>query len=160
MFCAIASAVAGCGSPAVKAGLDPCIVGSWRTTGVHGTVTSSDGTLHIPLTGGAGQKTVLRGDGTVTVVYDGSAPQVGTGTDGSTYTINVTGQIAGTVKTDGDQVTLDITDPQDATQTISKDGAVLQTVNPPGEEVSTYACSAHRSLTVTTNGISLAFVPS
>lgn len=52
-------------SPTVIAGLDPCVVNSWKSTGVHGTVSNADGSIHIPLSGGAGELAVIRRDGTV-----------------------------------------------------------------------------------------------
>ncbi|HEX6539648.1 MAG TPA: hypothetical protein VF155_10745 [Candidatus Dormibacteraeota bacterium] len=149
----------GAPSPTIKPGLDACVVGTWKSTGAHGTVTSSDGTLHIPLSGGAGQLTVIRRDGTATITYDGAQPLRGVGTDGSTYMVSASGQIAGTVRTGGGQVTLDVANPDNATQTISKDGAVLQTTHAPPELVSPYTCTAHTAFDVTTNGITVTMVP-
>lgn len=159
------SGLAACGapgtspSPSIKAGLDRCVVGTWKSTAAHGTVTSSDGTLHIPLSGGAGQVTVIRRDGTATITYDGADPLRGMGSDGSTYMVSASGQIAGTVRTVGGQVTLDISNPDNATQAISKDGTVLQTTHAPPELVSPYTCTAHTAFDVTTNGITVHMVP-
>ena len=160
-----AAALAACGSssdkptPTVVAGLDPCVVGSWRSVGVSGTVTSADGSLHIPLSGGAGQQAVIRPDGSVTLVYDGSDPEKGTGTDGATYTITNAGQLAGRLRTSGNQATLDITDAGNATQTISKNGTVLQKSDPQAEQVSTYTCKSRSTFAVTTFGITVNWVP-
>ena len=126
---------------------------------MSGTVTSADGSLHIPLTGGAGQQAVIRPDGTVTLVYDGSEPEKGNGSDGATYTITNAGQFAGKLRTSGNQATLDVTDPGTATQTISKNGTVLQKSNPQPEQVSTYACKSHSTLAVTTFGITVNWLP-
>lgn len=160
-----AATLAACGSstdkptPTVIAGLDPCVVGSWKSTGVSGTVQSADGSLHIPLSGGAGQQAVIRPDGTVTLVYDGSDPEKGTGSDGGKYVIKNAGQFAGKLRTSGNQATLDVTDAGNATQTISKDGTDLQKSNPQPEQVSTYTCKSRSSLAVTTFGITVNWVP-
>lgn len=161
----VAAALAACGSstgqpsPTVIAGLDPCVVGTWKSASVSGTVTSADGSLHIPLSGGAGQQAVIRADGTVTLVYDGSEPEHGTGTDGGTYTITNAGQFAGKLRTSGNQATLDVTDAGTATQTITKDGTVLQKSAPQPEQVSTYTCKSRSTLAVTTFGITVNWVP-
>lgn len=158
--------LAACGSstdskptPTVIAGLDPCVVGSWKSVSVSGTVTSADGSLHIPLSGGAGQQAVIRPDGTVTLVYDGSDPEKGTGTDGATYTIANAGQFAGKLRTSGNQATLDVIDAGSATQTISRNGTVLQKSDPQPEQVSTYTCKSRSTLAVTTFGITVNWVP-
>ena len=160
-----AMALAACGSstgqpsPSVIAGLDPCVVGSWKSVSVSGTVTSADGSLHIPLSGGAGQHVVIRADGTVTLVYDGSDPEQGTGTDGAAYSITDTGQFAGKLRTSGNQATLDVTDAGTATQTITKDSTVLQKSAPQPEQVSTYACKSRSTFAVTTFGITVNWAP-
>lgn len=160
-----AGALAACGSSStgpsarVIAGLDPCLVGSWKSTGVSGTVTNSDGNLHIPLSGGGGEQAVIRPDGTVSLVFDGSSPEQGVGTDHSTYTITNAGQYDAKLRTHSGQATLDVTDAGTATQTISKDGTVLQKATPQPEQVSTYTCKAHTSLAVTTFGITVSWVP-
>lgn len=141
------------------AGLDPCVVGSWKSVSVSGTVTSADGSLHIPLSGGAGQQAAIRADGTVTLLYDGSDPERGTGSDGAAYTITNAGQFAGKLRTSGNQATLDVTDTGTATQTISKNGTVLQKSNPQPEQVSTYTCKSHASFGVTTFGITVNWAP-
>jgi len=160
-----AVALAACGSssdkptPTVIAGLDPCLVGSWKSVGVSGTVTSADGSLHIPLSGGAGRHAVIRPDGGVTLVYDGSDPEKGIGSDGATYTIDNAGQFAGKLRTSGNQATLDVTDSGNATQTISKNGTALQKSAPQPEQVSTYTCKSRSTLAVTTFGITVKWVP-
>jgi hypothetical protein len=126
---------------------------------VSGTVVSSDGTLRIPLSGGAGQQAVIRADGTLSLVFDGSSPEQGTGTDHSTYTITNAGQYDGKLRTSKGQATLDVTDAGTATQSISKDGTVLQKATPQPEQVSTYTCKAHSALAVTTFGITVNWVP-
>ena len=141
------------------AGLDPCVVGSWKSAGVSGTVSSADGSLHIPLSGGAGQQAVIRADGTVTLVYDGSDPEKGTGTDGAAYMITNAGQFTAKLRTSGNQATLDVVDAGTATQTISKNGSVLQKSDPQPEQVSTYTCKAHSAFAVTTFGITVNWVP-
>jgi hypothetical protein len=161
---AAAAALAACGSstqpsPTVIAGLDPCVVGSWKSVGVSGTVTSADGSLHIPLSGGAGQQAVIRANGTVALVYDGSDPEKGTGSDGAAYTITNAGQFAAKLRTSGHQATLDVTDTGTATQTISRNGTVLQKSDPQPEQVSTYTCKPHTSFGVTTFGITVSWVP-
>lgn len=163
---AAAAALTACGSASTRpsatviAGLDPCVVGAWRSVSVSGTVTSADGSLHIPLSGGAGQQAVVRPDASVTLVYDGSDPEKGNGSDGAAYTITNAGQFAGKLRTSGNQVTLDVTDAGTATQTISKNGTVLQKSNPQPEQVSTYTCKSHSALAVTTFGITVSWVPS
>ena len=142
------------------AGLDPCTVGTWKSVSVSGTVTSSDGSLRIPLSGGAGQMVVIRADGTATLSYDGSDAEHGMGSDGATYTIANAGQFSGRVRTSGKQATLDVTDAGNATQTISKNGTVLQRSDPQPEQVSMYTCQSHSSLAVTTSGITVHWVPS
>lgn len=159
-----ASALAACGggstaTPTVVAGLDPCVVGTWKSTGVHGTVSSADGSIHIPLSGGGNQSAVIRRDGTVALDYSAAKPQTGTGTDGGMYSITITGRLTGRLRAGSGQATLDVTDPSTATQTISKDGVVLQRVNPPPEQVSTYTCSAGSKLAFTTNGITIEWTP-
>lgn len=160
-----AAALAACGSatakpsPKVIAGLDPCVVGSWKSVGVTGTVTSADGSLQIPLSGGAGQQAVVRSDGTVSLSYDGSDPENGNGNDGATYTITNAGQFAGKLRTSGNQATLDVTAAGNATQTISKNGTVLQKTGPQPEQVSTYTCKSRSTLAVTTFGITVNWVP-
>ena len=162
---AAAAALAACGSssgkpsPTVIAGLDPCVVGTWKSVSVSGTVTSADGSLHIPLSGGAGQQVVIRADGTVTLVYDGAEPEHGTGTDGGAYAITNAGQFAGKLRTSGNQATLDVTDAGTATQTITKDGTVLQRSAPQPEQVSTYTCKSRSTFAVTTFGITVNWVP-
>lgn len=164
-FILLATALAACGSSTAQpsatviAGLDPCVVGSWKSVGVSGTVTSADGSLHIPLTGGAGQQAVIRPDGTVTLTYDGSDPEKGNGSDGATYTITNAGQFAGKLRTSGNQTTLDVTDAGNATQTISKNGTVLQKSDPQAEQVSTYTCKSRSTFAVTTFGITVNWVP-
>ena len=157
--CACGSSNTSGPSPTVIAGLDRCVVGSWKSASVSGTVTSADGSLHIPLSGGAGQQAVIRPDGTVTLVYDGSDPEKGTGSDGATYTIANAGQFAGKLRTSGNQATLDVTDSGTATQTISKNGTVLQKSDPQPEQVSTFTCRSHAKLAVTTFGITVHWVP-
>jgi hypothetical protein len=161
----LASILTACGgsstpaTPTVVAGLDPCTVGSWKSTGVHGTVSSNDGSIRIPLSGGAGDGAVIRRDGTVALDYSSAEPQQGTGTDGGHYSITVTGHLTGRLRAAGGVATLDVGDPSTATQTISKDGVVLQRVNPPPEQVSTYTCKAGSALAVTTNGITVDWAP-
>ena len=142
------------------AGLDPCLVGTWKSVSVSGTVTSSDGSLRIPLSGGAGQMVVIRADGTATLSYDGSDPEHGVGTDGGTYIIANAGQFSGKLRASGNQATLDVTDAGNATQTISRNGTVLQRSDPQPEQVSTYSCRSRSSLAVTTFGITVHWVPS
>lgn len=161
-----ASVLVACGgstptpAPTVIAGLDPCVVNTWKSTGVHGTVSNADGSIHIPLSGGAGEIAIIRRDGTVVLDYTSAQPQLGTGTDGARYSITITGRVNGRIRTAGGRATLDIADTSAATQTISKDGTVLQKINPPPEQVSTYTCSAGSTLAVTTNGITTDWTPS
>ena len=161
-----ASTLVACGgstpspTPTVIAGLDPCVVGTWKSTGVHGTVSNADGSIHIPLSGGAGEIAVIRRDGTVALDYSSAQPQLGTGTDGGNYSITIAGRVSGRLRTAGGQATLDISDTSAATQIISKDGTVLQKINPPPEQLSTYTCSAGSKLAVTTNGITTEWTPS
>lgn len=158
-----AVALGGCGSsggsptPTIKPGLDPCVVGTWKSTAAHGTVNSADGTLHIPLSGGEGQALVIRRDGTAVLTYDGSSPEQGTGTDGSKYVVSITGQVAGRVTTSAGQLTFDVNDQNSATQKITKDGAVLQSVHSSPQLVSTYSCSSRSTLTAVSNGITVTF---
>lgn len=161
-----AIAIGGCGgsstgtpTASVKAGLDACIVGTWKSTGSQGTVSSADGTIHIALTGGEGQSLVIRRDATALLVYDGSSPEKGTGTDGGAYVVTFTGDLTGTVRTAGNQLTFDTSTPDTATLRITKDGVVLQTTHAPPEQVSEYSCTTHKKLAVVTNGITTTFVP-
>lgn len=161
-----ASVLVACGgstpsaTPTVVAGLDPCVVGTWKSTGVHGTVSSADGSIHIPLSGGADEIAVIRRDGTVALDYSAAQPQEGTGTDGGKYAITIAGHVTGRLRATGGKATLDITDSTTATQTISKDGSVLQKINPPPEQSSTYTCGGGSQLAVTTNGITTDWTPS
>ena len=139
-------------------GLDTCVVGTWRSAATSGSVTGPDG-VKIPLSGGEGVVSTIAADGTVHTDYGASRPQTGRGSDGSTYAIQYSGTLTAHLHAAGGRATLTIDPGSDATVTVTKDGATIDTEPPPTTaQPSTYTCVPHRSLVVTANLVSVAYV--
>lgn len=143
------------------AGLDSCVVGSWKTTGVSGSAKLS-ASVTLQLTGGgAGGVITVNQDGSFKEDYSGDTPWTATGSDGGTYQVAFAGSLVGTVTASQGQATLTISSGSNATQTISKDGASQGQIQAqPSTSHDTYTCTAGAALSVTgSDGITTNAVP-
>jgi hypothetical protein len=144
---------------AAPTGFDSCVVGTWQSTTVSGTLTNSNGSVSIPLSGGGGEIAVIQSDGSIGISYKATSPETGKGTDGARYTVSFKGKLSGQLSTSNGTATFTINDPRAATQTIARDGTVVAQTHPPTQEQTTYTCTPGQALTVTTSGITTHWVP-
>jgi hypothetical protein len=143
-------------------GVDSCVVGSWKTTGVAGNVKLNAATTVVLSGGGAGAVFQIGSDGKFKEDFSNETPYTGAGSDGSQYQVAFTGQIDGTLTAANGQATLTIAAGSTAMQTISKDGVQQgQGIQAqPGSENDTYTCTAGAALSVTSgDGITTNAVP-
>ncbi len=129
--------------------LDACLVGSWKSTDISGTITVSG--APITLTGGAGELLTITSAGTVRTDDSATTPLTGTGTDGSTYKLVQSGTGTGTIGGTAGQLQVKLDQPTPVTVTLSKNGAVLQTQHP-GSATDSYTCAPGASLVITGRG--------
>jgi hypothetical protein len=134
------SPIASTAAPTTSSGLDSCLIGSWHSTGVSGTLKSTDGSVSVPLSGGAGEVAVIRPDGIIAVNYAASTPETGTGSDGAAYTLTTSGELVGHLVAAAGRATWTIDDPKSAVEAITKDGSIVARLHPPAHEDSTYTC--------------------
>ena len=130
-------------------GVDQCLVGSWKSTMVTGTVTIS-GTQYT-FTGGAGESLIIKADGTYADDHAGEQQVTGTG-GGHTVVITNTGADSGTIVAAAQQVTIKPTDPSTVTQTVQQDGTTVSTTHPAASTSAQYGCNQGGGFTVTTGG--------
>lgn len=139
-------------SPGGAGGIDPCLVGSWVSTGVSGTMKNADATITVPLSGGDGTLTAINPDGVVVTQYRTMAPETGTGSDGGRYAVSFTGSITGRIIASDGHATVHIDDPADATESVVQNGTTVATMHPPAQQESTYSCTPGESLSVSGGG--------
>lgn len=143
-----ATTVSGTSTTAV----DPCLVGTWRSTSATGTI--GNGNLHITLTGGgSGAVVVIRSDGAVGESFDSMQPISGTGSDHNSYTLAFSGAVQGQLQAANGQSQLRLLNPDKETVTVSQGTKVLATSHPAATGPSTYSCSSGQSLAVTSGGV-------
>lgn len=135
------------------AGVDPCVVGTWVSTGVNGQVSSNDGSVTFPLRGGSGEVAVIRSDGTIVLNYAKTAPEQGTGNDGAKYVVSYAGSVIGKLAAANGKARLTFGDPSGVTQVLTRNGAVIDREHPPAHQDSTYTCTPGAKLAVTSAGI-------
>lgn len=140
---------------------DRCVVGTWKSTGVSGTISYADvgGAPSVPLTGGAGDVMVIKSDRSFTVDFTADVPQHGTGSDGARYVVTSTGQLGGSVTTSGGRLTWEIANGGTDQISLTKNGASLRAGSLSGQQQFGYACSTGKSLRLTQGGVTYSYVP-
>lgn len=139
-------------------GLDPCLVGTWSSTGLSGTITLSDGTT-VPLSGGAGTVSTISATGAVHTDYSHGRPTTGTGSDGAAYALSDSGTLTGQLTARDGSATLSVPDPSTATEVVTKNGVTVATDHPPTTSASTYTCTPGSSLSITQAGVTTTWAP-
>lgn len=162
---AIAAALlAGCGSdsgtgtvapatttpqPANLAGLDSCLVGVWKSTGVSGRI-NIVGT-EVTLSGGAGEVLTIGADGSIRTDETSAAPIGGPAPGGVDYRLSQTGIATGTVTSAANRIEVTIHQPTQLLVTLYKNGNLVESQHP-GSANDTYTCTPHTSLVITGAG--------
>ncbi len=153
---AIALAACSCGSSPSDATatptavvLDHCLVGTWKSTKVTGTITIAG--APVTLSGGAGEVITVAATGAIRTDDGNTAPLTGTVAGGSMYKLAQSGTATGTISATAGRVAVKLDQPTALTVTLSKDGAVLQSQHP-GSATDSYTCAAGSSLVITGGG--------
>lgn len=153
------SAAAAHNSPTPTATLDRCVVGTWKSTGVTGTVSYSQ-SLSVPITGGGGDVMTIHPDGNFSTDYSNDVPQTGTGSDGAQYAVTTTGVLDGRLTTAGGQFTQILTSASSMTITVTRNGASFRGGSLVSPQTSGYVCTPGKSLSLTQAGVTESWVPS
>ena len=143
------SSAAAVTSPPAVTGLDPCLVGSWRSTGISGSLTI--GTAKIPVSGGAGELLTISASGTIRTDEGSTAQVSGASPDGTQYVLRQTGVATGQVTGSGGRISVTLDQPTSLTVTLLRNGTQVQSQHP-GSASDTYACLKTSSLTITGGG--------
>jgi hypothetical protein len=148
-------ALAGCGGSGntsssggggASAAIDSCLVGTWTSTGVSGTINGSP----AQASGGSGEKATFNSDGSVEI-DDSNTTTLQITTSGQTVALKQTGKGSGKATTTADKVTVTL-DPGStlSTQTVDASGAPLGTPDASQTTVTaTFKCSQGQSLQLT-----------
>ena len=141
----------GSATPAIAgpAAIDPCVVGTWRSSAITGSFTVAGAPLQ--LTGGAGEILTIGPSGALHTDDTKTAPVAGTTPDGTQYLLVQTGVATGTVQTGNGRLTVALQQPTQFTITLYKNGNVVQRQHP-GTANDTYTCAAGSSLAITGAG--------
>ncbi len=159
----VAIAVCGCGStpgPAATptasptatavvngpSGLDHCLVGTWKSIGISGSLTV--GGADVNLTGGAGEVLTIAATGAIRTDDSSTAPITGSAPDGTAYELAQTGTGTGTITSAAAKVTITLDEPNTVTTTLYKNGTAVQTQHP-GSANDSYTCTPGTALILT-----------
>jgi hypothetical protein len=127
-------------------GLDRCLVGTWRSTGISGRLTVGD--ADVNLTGGAGEALTIAATGAIHSDDSGTAPISGSAPDGTTYKLAQTGSGMGTVTSAAGKITIALDQPNTVTVTLFKNGSPVQSQHP-GSANDSYSCTPRAALILT-----------
>ncbi|HXA27856.1 MAG TPA: hypothetical protein VN193_03825 [Candidatus Angelobacter sp.] len=133
----------GSGSPSATAALDSCLVGTWVSTGVSGTI----GGQPAQASGGTGEKVTINNDGTITI-DDSNTTTLQISTGGQSIGVKQTGKGSGKATTAADKVTVTLDPGSTLTnQTIDSTGAPVGTPDAgPSSVTATFKCTQGQSL--------------
>lgn len=160
---ALAAALCACGSTAGPAatpqasptatavvngpsGLDRCLVGTWKSIGISGSLTV--GSADVTLSGGAGEVLIIAASGAVRSDDSATAPITGSAPDGAAYELVQTGAGTGTITSAAGKVTIALDKPNTVTTTLYKNGTAVQSQHP-GSANDAYTCMLGTALTLT-----------
>jgi hypothetical protein len=129
--------------------LDHCLVGTWKSTTITGSITIAG--ARVTLSGGAGELLTIGASGSIRTDDSTTTPLTGTATDGSAYKLGQTGTATGTISASGGRIMVKLDQPTPLTVTLYKNGAVLQSQHP-GSASDSYTCTAGASLVITGGG--------
>ena len=147
--CSCASTSAGATPTPSAPTFDSCLVGTWKSMSISGTITVAGS--RIALMGGAGEVLTIAASGGIRTDDTGTAPLTGMGTEGSVYTLAQSGTATGTIGAAGGRIAVKLDQPTSLTVTLSKNGTVVQSQHP-GSATDSYTCAAGSSLVITGGG--------
>ncbi len=136
-------------SSTATAALDHCLVGTWKSTTISGSITIA--AARVTLSGGAGELLTIGASGSIRTDDSSTTPLTGTATDGTAYKLTQTGIATGTISANTGSITVTLDQPTPLTVTLYKDGAPLQSQHP-GSATDSYTCTAGSSLVITGGG--------
>ncbi len=133
---------AGAGSPPPSALIDPCLVGTWRTTADRQQLdVTGVGTVEVS---GSGTVVHIGADGSDLQEYASATPYVGT-PNGHRLEITVSGTVRGTIRTDHGTMTFQGMS-ADGTVSAAVDGMVVTSVPlTPGTDPVSYTCTGDQA---------------
>jgi hypothetical protein len=129
--------------------VDRCLVGTWKSIGITGTV--AIGGAQITLSGGAGEVITIDAGGAVRTDDSNTAPVGGTAPNGTDYRIVQSGTGTGTIASSGGRMKVTLSQPTTLTVNLYKNGTVIQSQHP-GSANDSYTCTAGTSLIITGGG--------
>lgn len=146
---------------ATPAQFDTCVVGTWKSTTVSGTIDYQDvgGASSVPLTGGSGDVFVIKSDTSYSLDFSGDTPERGTGNDGAAYVVTTTGRLVGTAATSGGELTLVTGTGSTDKISLTRNGAAFRSGSIMNNQVFGYTCSRATSLKLTQGGITYTYLP-
>jgi hypothetical protein len=139
-------------TPTAAAGpsaVDPCLVGTWKSTGITGTFTI--GGAVVRLAGGSGEVLTIDAGGRIHTDDSSTAPVGGTAPGGADYRLVQSGTATGTIASSGGRIKVDLDQPTTLTVTLYKNGNAIQSQHP-GSANDSYTCASRSSLVITGGG--------
>lgn len=130
--------------------LDHCLVGTWKSSNVTGNITIAGSP--VTLSGGARELITISTNGAIRTDDSNTAPLSGTAADGSTYKLTQSGSATGTISATGGRIAVRLDQPTTLTVTLSKNGTVVQSQQPPASATDSYTCTAGSLLVITGGG--------
>ncbi len=129
--------------------IDPCLVATWKSTGISGTITI--GGAKVAITGGVGEVLTIGAGGTIKTDETNTTPVKGSAADGTQYTLLQTGTATGKIASSAEKISVTLDQPTTLTVALLKNGVQVQSQHP-GSASDSYTCSAGTSLTITGGG--------
>jgi hypothetical protein len=129
--------------------LDHCLVGSWKSMTISGSITVAG--VSVTLSGGAGELLTIGASGILSTDDTHTAPLTGTAADGTSYKLAQTGTATGTIIAGAGRIAVKLDQPTQLTVSLYRNGALLQSQHP-GSATDSYTCTAGSSLVITGGG--------
>ena len=136
-------------TPTPTAGIDHCIVGSWRATG--GTLPWQHNGVPLTVTGGGGVVTTYNADGSYSADFANAQPYTGTTSDGHRVSVTAAGATSGTFTASAGEFSL-LSTQTTLTVTERIDGAVTSTEHASKTSSGQYSCNSTTQLTLSSGG--------
>lgn len=129
--------------------VDSCLVGTWHSTSISGSITVAG--ARVAITGGAGEVLVIDAAGTIRTDDTATALVTGNAPDGTQYTLQQSGSATGKVTAAAGALTVAIDQPTTLTVTLLRNGVQVQSRHP-GSASDTYVCAPRSTLIITGAG--------
>lgn len=136
-------------TPSPTAGIDHCIVGSWRAAG--GMLPWQHNGVPLTVTGGGGAVTTYNADGSYSADFANAQPYTATTSDGHRLSVTATGATSGTFTASAGEFSL-FSAQTTLTVTERIDGAVTSTQHASKTSSGRYNCNSTTQLTLSSGG--------